>query len=154
MPRQVNNAMAKTCTSTSVIRLQLAPTSISHAPWPADEAALALHCPHRGLPAPAGHCMLPFYLGVYFAIIGVLLAAMSSFMMQVLCSVKRPGQALREMRRVLKDRGRLLFIEHVLAPPDKPGLRLAQRLLDPLQQFASDGCHLVRDTLPLVRFLQ
>lgn len=69
---------------------------------------------------------------------------------QVLCSVKRPSQALQEMRRVLRDRGRLLFVEHVLAPPSKPGLRLAQRLLDPLQQFASDGCRLVRDTLPLV----
>lgn len=72
-------------------------------------------------------------------------------MVQVLCSVKSPGKALEEMRRVLKDRGRLLFIEHVIASSNKPGLQLAQRLLDPLQQFASDGCHLVRDTLPLVR---
>ncbi|KAK9834760.1 hypothetical protein WJX74_009653 [Apatococcus lobatus] len=69
----------------------------------------------------------------------------------VLCSVKSPGKALQEMRRILKEKGQLLFVEHVLAPPEQPGLRLAQRLLDPLQQFASDGCHLTRDTLPLVR---
>lgn len=49
-------------------------------------------------------------------------------------------------RRVLKPGGKFIFVEHTIAPESKPGLRLAQRLMDPLQQIAADGCHLTRDT--------
>ncbi|GAX81204.1 hypothetical protein CEUSTIGMA_g8636.t1 [Chlamydomonas eustigma] len=63
----------------------------------------------------------------------------------VLCSVSDPAIALSEMRRVLKCNGRLLFVEHVIAP--EAGLtRVGQKLLDPLQQLLADGCHLTRDT--------
>jgi SAM-dependent methyltransferase len=70
---------------------------------------------------------------------------------QVLCSVSDPATALSEMRHVLKPGGRLLFIEHVLAP--ESGLtRISQNLLDPLQQLIADGCHLTRDTYSSIKF--
>jgi hypothetical protein len=33
----------------------------------------------------------------------------------------------------------------------RPLLRLGQRMLDPLQQFLADGCHLTRDPLPAIQ---
>jgi ubiquinone/menaquinone biosynthesis C-methylase UbiE len=62
----------------------------------------------------------------------------------VLCTVPDPGPALREIARVLKPGGRLLFIEHVRAPD--PGLaRWQDRLHGPWKVFAN-GCHCNRDT--------
>lgn len=77
-----------------------------------------------------------------------------------------------EVRRVLKPDGLYLFIEHVAASGTAPFsfhrtsqakvcsglisymdvcadgsfLRLMQSVLDPLQQFVLDGCHLTRET--------
>ena len=68
-----------------------------------------------------------------------------SYSMQVLCSVKSVEIALQEVKRVLKPGGKLLFIEHVYAPGNKPLLRLGQTLLNPLQQLLADGCHLTRE---------
>jgi len=63
-----------------------------------------------------------------------------------LCSVRQVPQALREVRRVLKQGGTFVFLEHVLAE-DKPLLALQQIVLSPLQQALADGCHLDRRTL-------
>ncbi|KAG0471687.1 hypothetical protein HPP92_016233 [Vanilla planifolia] len=63
----------------------------------------------------------------------------------VLCSVKDVNMALLQVRRVLKAGGLYLFIEHV-ASDDGSLLRLAQSILDPLQQFVAGGCHLTRET--------
>lgn len=63
----------------------------------------------------------------------------------VLCSVNNINMALREIKRVLKPDGVYLFIEHVAAP-DGTLLQFVQGALDPLQQFAADGCHLTRKT--------
>lgn len=65
--------------------------------------------------------------------------------MQVLCSVTDPEAALSEVRRVLKPGGTLLFIEHTAAGEGRALLRLAQQVLDPLQQALADNCHLTRD---------
>ncbi|KAL3684921.1 hypothetical protein R1sor_002943 [Riccia sorocarpa] len=64
----------------------------------------------------------------------------------VLCSVSNVTSTLKEVKRVLKPGGSFLFIEHVAAPEGN-GLRLWQRVFDPLQQLFADGCHLTRDTL-------
>jgi ubiquinone/menaquinone biosynthesis C-methylase UbiE len=63
----------------------------------------------------------------------------------VLCTVSDPQASLREIARVLKPEGRLLFLEHVRA--EDPGLaRWQDRLHTPWKWFG-DGCHCNRDTL-------
>jgi ubiquinone/menaquinone biosynthesis C-methylase UbiE len=61
----------------------------------------------------------------------------------VLCSVGDVERTLAEIRRVLRPRGSLVFIEHVRGEG-----RLArwQDRLTPLQVRVADGCHLNRDT--------
>ena len=59
-----------------------------------------------------------------------------------LCSIPDASRALREMRRVLKSSGRLLFVEHGRAPD--PGVRWWQEHLTPAWKRLSGGCHLNR----------
>jgi ubiquinone/menaquinone biosynthesis C-methylase UbiE len=66
----------------------------------------------------------------------------------VLCTVDAPDVALREIRRVLRSDGQLLFIEHVRSE----SLLLARwqdRLARPWQRFA-EGCRCNRATLELI----
>lgn len=60
-----------------------------------------------------------------------------------LCSIADAVAALKDMRRVLKPGGRLLFCEHGLAP-DAPVVRW-QRRLTPYWKPLAGGCHLDRD---------
>jgi hypothetical protein len=53
------------------------------------------------------------------------------------------------MRRVLKPRGRLLFVEHGLAP--SRGVQRWQHRLTPLWKRISGGCHLDRPIDVLLR---
>jgi len=65
-----------------------------------------------------------------------------------LCSVDDPDLALREMRRVLKPDGELLFCEHGLAPD--AGVARWQHAMQPLWGKLAAGCHLDRATASLI----
>lgn len=62
----------------------------------------------------------------------------------VLCSVRDPEVAVAELRRVLRDDGRLVVLEHVVDPA--PVRAQLQRRLTPAWRVVSRGCHLDRDT--------
>jgi ubiquinone/menaquinone biosynthesis C-methylase UbiE len=59
-----------------------------------------------------------------------------------LCTIPQAATALSEMRRVLRPGGRLLFVEHGLAPDE--GVRWWQDRLTPAWKSISGGCHLNR----------
>ncbi|WP_288105822.1 class I SAM-dependent methyltransferase [Limnobacter sp.] len=64
-------------------------------------------------------------------------------MTYTLCSIDDPVPALREMRRVLKPEGKLLFCEHGIAPDAK--VASLQNRLQPVWGKLAGGCHLNRD---------
>ena len=67
----------------------------------------------------------------------------------VLCTVEAPDLALREIARVLRPDGQLLFIEHVRS--ESPTLAYWQdRLAGPWRRFAQ-GCRCNRATAELIR---
>lgn len=66
-----------------------------------------------------------------------------------LCTIPDPVAALKEMRRVLRPDGRLLYCEHGLAPDDD--VRQWQRRLTPAWSAVAGGCHLDRDIPALLR---
>lgn len=66
-----------------------------------------------------------------------------------LCTIPDAEQALREMRRVLKPYGRLVFVEHGLAPT--AGVQKWQHRLTPVWKCVSGGCHLDRPIEALIR---
>lgn len=60
-----------------------------------------------------------------------------------LCTVPDVDGALREARRVLRDGGRLRFVEHGLAPDER--VRRTQRAVQPVWGRVAGGCHVDRD---------
>jgi SAM-dependent methyltransferase len=91
----------------------------------------------RVLDASAEH--LPFADGAVDTVVSTL----------VLCTVDDAAPALREIARVLRPGGRLLFLEHVRSA--SPRLAHWQdRLARPWHAFA-EGCHCNRDTRELIR---
>jgi ubiquinone/menaquinone biosynthesis C-methylase UbiE len=62
----------------------------------------------------------------------------------VLCTVPDPEGTLREIKRVLKPDGQLLFLEHVRS--NHPDLAKWQDRLESPWRFLADGCHCNRDT--------
>ena len=70
-------------------------------------------------------------------------------MTYTLCTIPEPVQALKEMRRVLKPGGKLLFCEHGVAP-DEPVQRMQNRL-QPMWGKLAGGCHLNRDIPALLK---
>lgn len=66
-----------------------------------------------------------------------------------LCTIPEPVEAVREMARVLRPGGRLLFCEHGLAPDER--VRRWQRRVQPLWGRLGGGCQLDRDIPALLR---
>ena len=66
-----------------------------------------------------------------------------------LCSIPDAAAALGEMKRVLKPRGRLLFLEHGRAPDAR--VRAWQDRLTPVWRRVAGGCHLNRQIDELIR---
>ena len=65
-----------------------------------------------------------------------------------LCSIPQAATALSEMRRVLRPGGRLLFVEHGLAPDDS--VRRWQHRLTPVWRACAGGCHLNRPIAAMI----
>src|SRR5262249_43798158 len=59
-----------------------------------------------------------------------------------LCSIPDPVKAMRELQRVLKPSGELLFAEHGLSPD--PAVQRWQRRLNPGWRWLVGGCNLDR----------
>jgi ubiquinone/menaquinone biosynthesis C-methylase UbiE len=66
----------------------------------------------------------------------------------VLCTVPDQAAALKEIRRVLRPGGQLLFLEHVRG--HDPGLAKWQDRLERPWRFLGDGCHCNRDTVAAI----
>lgn len=66
-----------------------------------------------------------------------------------LCTIPDAEAASREIRRVLKPSGKLIFCEHGLAPD--AGVAKWQGRIDPFWNKVAGGCHLNRDIPELIK---
>ena len=71
------------------------------------------------------------------------------FLSLVLCSVRRPADALAKLAGLLKPGGQLVFLEHVVARDH--ARRRWQRRAEPVWKRVMGNCHLTRDTEEEIR---
>jgi len=64
----------------------------------------------------------------------------------VFCTVNNIDKGLSEIKRVLKDNGKLVFMEHVL--PKKNPMRKIFDFVTPAWKKIANGCHLNREFMP------
>lgn len=81
---------------------------------------------------------LPFEDGVFDTVVAT----------WVLCTIPDPESAARELRRVVKDDGLLIFAEHTRAPCAVT--HGVQRAIDPVWKRFAGGCHLSRDAVGML----
>jgi SAM-dependent methyltransferase len=93
-------------------------------------AARGLHIAHR----PGDARRLPFDAARFDTVVCCL----------VLCTIPEPARAVRELARVLRPGGQLLFLEHVVAPGG--ARRVLQHLLNPAMRPLLCGCEVTRDS--------
>lgn len=65
-----------------------------------------------------------------------------------MCSVQNPEKALHEIKRVLKENGRFIFIEHGKSPHGF--LPIIQKIITPLSKRCAGNCHFDRDIPTLI----
>lgn len=66
-----------------------------------------------------------------------------------MCTIPNVNIAIKEMRRVLKPDGKLIFCEHGLAPDIK--IAKWQNRIDPIWGKIAGGCHLNRDIPKIIK---
>jgi ubiquinone/menaquinone biosynthesis C-methylase UbiE len=99
----------------------------------AKDAAVAIEV----LPARAES--LPFPDNTFDTVLGTL----------VLCTIADPVKALKEIQRVCKPDGSVLFLEHVRSNNSLAGA--VQDKLTPVWKHVCDGCHLNRSSVELIK---
>ena len=65
-----------------------------------------------------------------------------------LCSIANVRQALAEVYRVIKPKGKFFFLEHGLS--NEPTVQIWQNRLTPIQKAIAGGCHLNRNIRQIV----
>jgi SAM-dependent methyltransferase len=65
-----------------------------------------------------------------------------------LCTIPGVVDAIQGVGRVLKPGGKFIFFEHGLSPDS--GVRRWQKRIEPLFQWAFEGCHITRDIPSLI----
>jgi len=67
----------------------------------------------------------------------------------VLCSVGCLTSSLKEAHRLLRPKGRLIFMEHIIS--DQPSTRAWQKRLEPFWGVCAGECRLTRDTATAIK---